>query len=76
MSSPELSRRVRQQGADIDALYEISERIETKIDTLAGDTAQRFDTLDGDTTRRFDGIERELQQNRELLTQILQRLQG
>lgn len=36
MSSPEVERRLRQQGADVDALYEISARIEGKVDALDG----------------------------------------
>ncbi|KAA1006836.1 hypothetical protein FVA95_28720 [Pseudonocardia sp. EV170527-09] len=34
MSSPDVERRLRQQGADVDALYEISSRIEGKVDAL------------------------------------------
>lgn len=34
MSSSEVERRLRQQGADVDSLYEISSRIEDKVDTL------------------------------------------
>lgn len=43
MSSPEVERRLRQQGADVDSLYEISGRIEGKVDALD----ERVGALDG-----------------------------
>ncbi|OLL70052.1 hypothetical protein Ae356Ps1_6371 [Pseudonocardia sp. Ae356_Ps1] len=77
---------MRQQGADIDSLYEISERIDTKIDNLSGDVTDirrdveslrgDVDSVRADNERRFDALDQQLQSNRELLTQILQRLQA
>ncbi|MBP2371716.1 hypothetical protein [Pseudonocardia parietis] len=49
MSSSEVERRLRQQGADVDSLYEISSRIEDKVDTLdsrVGALDTKVDALD------------------------------
>lgn len=83
MSTPrDVQRRLTQQGADVDALYEISDRIESKVDTLDGrvsaldgkvdqlaeSTTGRFDALEQRTDARFDALER-------TLGQILERLE-
>lgn len=77
MSSPEVERRLRQHGADVDALYEIGTRIEgkvdavdAKVDQLAEGTNARFDAVDA----RFDALEQSNEQTQVLLTQILERL--
>lgn len=78
MSSPEVERRLRQQGADVDSLYEISSRIEGKVDGLGGrvdrlaeSTTARFDAQDA----RFDALERSSEQTQALLALILERLE-
>lgn len=53
MSSREVERRLRQQGADVDALFEISARIEGKVDQLTESTNARFDAQDA----RFDALD-------------------
>lgn len=63
MSSPEVERRLRQHGADLESLCEISFRIEGKVDRLAENTNARFDALD-----------RSNEQTQALLTQIMERL--
>jgi len=45
MSRPELQRQVRQQGGDIDALYELMERVDAKVDALDAKLDARFDQL-------------------------------
>ncbi|MBP2365112.1 hypothetical protein [Pseudonocardia parietis] len=89
MSSPDVERRLRQQGADVESLYEISARIEgqvdaldTKVDQLAENTTAqfdavnaRFDTLEQRTDARFDTLERTNEQTQALLTRILERLE-
>lgn len=70
MSSPEVERRLRQQGADVESLYEISARIEgkvdaveTKVDQLAESTNAQFNAVNS----RFDTLE-------STLARILERL--
>ncbi|MBC3189505.1 hypothetical protein H7X46_00275 [Pseudonocardia sp. C8] len=65
MSSPEVERRLRQQGADVDSLYEISARIEGKVDALdakldqvAESTAARFDSLEQTLARIAERLDR------------------
>ncbi|MFP5021312.1 hypothetical protein [Pseudonocardia phyllosphaerae] len=56
MSSPEAERRLRQQGADVDALYEISARIEGKVDGVdakVGDLDTKIDQLTDSTNAQF-----------------------
>ena len=70
MSSPEVERRLRQQGADVDALYEISARIEGKVDAVDAKVVAvdaKVDQLAERTNARFDHLE-------QTLTQILERL--
>lgn len=74
MSSPEVERRLRQQGADVDGLYEISARIEGKVDELAQSTNARFDALEQRTDARFDAQEARFDRLEQVLGQILERL--
>ncbi|MEV1296178.1 hypothetical protein [Pseudonocardia sp. NPDC049635] len=57
MSSPEVQRRLRQQGADVESLYEISSRIEGQLAQLAQETNARFDAVD----TQFDGVNSRLE---------------
>lgn len=82
MSSPEVERRLRQQGADVESLYEISARIEGQVTQLTENTTAqfdavnaRFDTLEQRTGARFDTLERTNEQTQALLTRILERLE-
>ena len=45
VSQPEIKRQVRQQRADIDALYELVERIDQKVDALDVKLHRRFDEI-------------------------------
>lgn len=84
MSSPEAEPRLRQQGADVDSLYEISSRIEgkvdaldAKVDQLAEGTSDRLDALGARFEAhdaRFDALERSNEQTQALLARILERL--
>lgn len=56
MSQPETQRQVRQQRGDIDALYELVQRMDQKIDALDAKVDQRIDSLDAKFDRRFDEI--------------------
>ena len=47
MSQPEIQRQVRQQRADIDALYELIERVDQKVDALDIKLDRRFDEISG-----------------------------
>ena len=42
VSQPEIQRQVRQQRADIDALYELVERVDQKVDALEIKLDRRF----------------------------------
>ena len=53
VSQPEIQRQVRQQRADIDALYELVERVDQKVDALDVKLDRRFD-------KRFDKISGQL----------------
>ena len=45
VSHPEIQRQVRQQRADIDALYELVERVDQKVDALDAKLDRRFDEI-------------------------------
>lgn len=47
MSQPEIQCQVRQQRADIDALYELVERVDQKVDALDVKLDRRFDEVRG-----------------------------
>jgi hypothetical protein len=47
VSQPEIQRQVRQQCADIDALYELVERVDQKVDALGVKLDPRFDEISG-----------------------------
>ena len=47
VSQPEIQRQVRQQRADIDALYELAERVDQKVDALDVKVDRRFDEISG-----------------------------
>lgn len=47
VSQPEIQRQVRQQRADIDALYELVERVDHKVDALDNTLDRRFDEIAG-----------------------------
>jgi hypothetical protein len=47
VSQPEIQRQVRQQRADIDALYELVERVDQKVDALDVKLDSRFDEISG-----------------------------
>jgi hypothetical protein len=65
MSSPEIQRRVRQQGADIDSLYELTTAMDQKIDALDGKVESLSTRVDTGFAR-MDAT----------LTAILQRLEA
>ncbi len=44
---PEVQRQVRQQRADIDALYELVERVDQKVDALDVKLDRRIDEISG-----------------------------
>lgn len=50
VTQPEIQRHVRQQRGDIDALYEIVERVDQKVDALDGKVDRRFDDISGQLT--------------------------
>lgn len=45
MAQPEIQRQVRQQRADIDALYELVERVDQKVDAVDVKLDRRFDEI-------------------------------
>ena len=47
VSQPEIQRQVRQQRADIDALYELVERVDQKVDALDVKLDRRLDEISG-----------------------------
>ena len=47
VSQPEIQRQVRQQRADIDALYELVERVDQKVDAVDVKLDRRFDEISG-----------------------------
>jgi hypothetical protein len=47
LSQPETQRQVRQQRADIDALYELVECVDQKVDALGIKLDRRFDEISG-----------------------------
>jgi hypothetical protein len=58
VSQPEIQRQVRQRRADIDALYELVERVNQKVDALDIKLDRRFDEISGqlsDVLRRLGG---------------------
>ena len=58
VSQPEVQRQVRQQRADIDALYELVERVDQKVDALDIKLDRRFDEISGqlsDVLRQLGG---------------------
>ena len=77
MSSPEVERRLRQQGADVDSLYEISARIEGKVDAVDAKVVAvdaKVDQLAESTNARFDAQDARFDRLEQTLTQILERL--
>ena len=50
VSQPEIQRQVRQQRADIDALHELVERVDQKVDALDVKLDRRFDEISGHLT--------------------------
>ncbi|WP_343600032.1 hypothetical protein [Mycobacterium sp.] len=59
MSRPEIQRQVRQRRADIDALCELVERIDHKVDALDVKLDRRFDEMGGrlsEVLRRLGGL--------------------
>jgi hypothetical protein len=58
VTQPEIQRQVRQQRADIDALYELVERVDQKVDALDVKLDRRIDEISGQLTevlRRLGG---------------------
>lgn len=47
VAQPEIQRQVRQQRADIDALYELVERVDQKVDAVDVKLDRRFDEISG-----------------------------
>ena len=47
VSQPGIQRQVRQQRADIDALYELVERVDQKVDAVDVKLDRRFDEISG-----------------------------
>jgi len=47
VSQPEIQRQVRQQRADVDALYELVERVDRKVDALDVTLDRRLDEISG-----------------------------
>jgi hypothetical protein len=47
VSQPEIQRQVRQQRADIDALYELVERVDQKVNAVDVKLDRRFDEISG-----------------------------
>ena len=47
VSQPEIQRQVRQQRADIDAVSELVERVDQKVDALDVKVDRRFDEISG-----------------------------
>ena len=47
VSQPEIQRQVRQQRADVDALYELVERVDQKVDALDVKLDRRLDEISG-----------------------------
>lgn len=72
MSSPEIQRRVRQQGADIDSLYELVQGVDEKV--VAVD--HKVDALGAQVEAGFAAAEQRDAELRATLDQILQRLGG
>lgn len=57
MSGPEIQRQVRQQRADIDALYELVQGVDHKVDALDAKLDRRVDELDAKFAAKFDQID-------------------
>lgn len=58
VSQPEIQRQVRQQRADIDALYELVERVDQKVDALDVKLDRQFNEISGqlaEVLRRLGG---------------------
>ena len=58
VSQPEIQRQVRQQRSDIDALYELVERVDQKVDAVDVKLDRRFDEISGqlsEVLRQFGG---------------------
>lgn len=51
VSQPEIQRRVRRQRADIDALYELVERVDQKVDAIDAKLDRRFDEITGQLSK-------------------------
>lgn len=47
MSQPEIQRQVRQQRGDIDALYELVQGVDQKVDALDVKLDRRLDEISG-----------------------------
>ncbi len=47
VSQPEIQRQVRQQRADVDALYELVERVDQKVDALDVKLDRQLDEISG-----------------------------
>jgi flagellar capping protein FliD len=72
MSSPEIQRRVRQHGADIDSLYELTTAMDQKIDALDG----KVESLDGKVESLSTRVDTGFARMDATLTSILQRLEA
>ena len=59
MTSPDTGRQLRQR-ADINPLYELVERVDAKVDTLARTVDQRFENLERRVDGRFTALERQV----------------
>ena len=58
VAQPEIQRQVRQQRADIDALYELVERVDQKVDALDVKLDRRFGEINSqlsEVLRRLGG---------------------
>ncbi|MEB3048781.1 hypothetical protein KV112_03350 [Mycolicibacter sp. MYC123] len=56
MTQRETERQARQQRADIDALYELVEGIDQKVDALDATLGGRIDALDATLGGRIDAL--------------------
>lgn len=79
MGPSELDRRVRRHGADIDALYEISTRIEGKVDSVdrrVGAVEVGLHELGSSVDRRFDAVDQRFEAMDRRFDGVGQRLDG
>ena len=76
MSEPEISRRVRQQRADIESLYDLVGGVDRKVDALGVKLTGRIDALDAKFTGRMDKLDGRMDKLDAQIAEVLRHLKG